>query len=118
MLSHPYIFLRMGNRHVGNSFKLLVQLFWINRDPEEKDSLKAKCKPKQILSTFGYNTFSPHDTIWPNLVLTNLFEMWLKNNALFYFQVSWLRHKDNTIELLTVGDSTYTGDPRINVSFQ
>jgi len=32
--------------------------------------------------------------------------------------VSWLRHKDDTIELLTVGDSTYTGDPRINVSFQ
>jgi len=32
--------------------------------------------------------------------------------------VSWLRHKENTIELLTVGDSTYTGEQRINVSFE
>ncbi|XP_059089429.1 uncharacterized protein LOC131885416 isoform X1 [Tigriopus californicus] len=32
--------------------------------------------------------------------------------------VSWLRHQDNTIELLTVGDNTYSGDSRINISYQ
>ena len=85
---------------------------------KRKIHLRPNVSLSKFYLSFGYNTFSPHDTIWPNLVLTNLFEMWLKNNALFYFQVSWLRHKDNTIELLTVGDSTYTGDPRINVSFQ
>ncbi|XP_071743348.1 zwei Ig domain protein zig-8 isoform X2 [Lepeophtheirus salmonis] len=33
--------------------------------------------------------------------------------------VSWLRHgAKNSLELLTVGDSTYTGDSRINVSYK
>ena len=31
-------------------------------------------------------------------------------------QVSWLRHRGNTIDLLTVGDTKYSGDERINVS--
>ena len=38
----------------------------------------------------------------------------------YTFQVSWLRRGggDHRIDLLTVGDSTYTGDKRINVSYQ
>ena len=39
---------------------------------------------------------------------------------IFIFQVSWLRRGGGAhkIDLLTVGDSTYTGDRRINVSYQ
>lgn len=32
--------------------------------------------------------------------------------------VSWMRQGDGTIDLLTVGDTTYTGDERINVSYK
>jgi len=32
--------------------------------------------------------------------------------------VSWMRQGEGTIDLLTVGDTTYTGDERINVSYQ
>lgn len=32
--------------------------------------------------------------------------------------VSWFRQGDHTIDLLTVGDATYTGDKRINISYQ
>ena len=37
-----------------------------------------------------------------------------------FLQVSWLRRGggNHRIDLLTVGDSTYTGDRRINVSYQ
>eukprot|EP00095_Tigriopus_kingsejongensis_P012034 snap_masked-scaffold593_size129216-processed-gene-0.15 protein:Tk12034 transcript:snap_masked-scaffold593_size129216-processed-gene-0.15-mRNA-1 annotation:"Obscurin" len=33
-------------------------------------------------------------------------------------KVSWLRHQGETIELLTVGDTTYSGDSRINISYE
>ena len=33
-------------------------------------------------------------------------------------KVSWMRQGDGTIDLLTVGDTTYTGDERINVSYK
>jgi len=32
--------------------------------------------------------------------------------------VSWFRQGDHTIDLLTVGDATYTGDKRVNISYQ
>ena len=38
------------------------------------------------------------------------------NPDFFCLQVSWLRHRGNTIDLLTVGDTKYSGDDRINVS--
>ena len=31
-------------------------------------------------------------------------------------QVSWLHHRGDTIDLLTVGDLRYSGDERINIS--
>ena len=38
------------------------------------------------------------------------------NQDCFCLQVSWLRHRGSTIDLLTVGDTKYSGDDRINVS--
>ena len=52
---------------------------------------------------------APQLSLWDAFQMCNLFS---------FLKVSWMRQGDGTIDLLTVGDTTYTGDERINVSYK
>lgn len=76
----------------------------------------------------GHNTLPINHVFW----LTDKFSFWIQMLTIvcFFFlpfttlflvlnpQVMWIRRTTDKVSLLTVGNNTYSGDPRIRVKFQ